>query len=100
MPAEYEKDNPLKTEHHVDQIGADIAIQFMLLTVFRIVSEMAEYSVGFRSLAYHLVRNREVVAGRHEAYKHLPEIAIGSVLAEFHDAGGASVHIPGIAVAR
>jgi hypothetical protein len=49
MPAEYEKDNPLRAEHHVDQMGADIAIQFMLMTVFRIVSEMAEDPVGFRS---------------------------------------------------
>jgi hypothetical protein len=44
--------------------------------------------------AHHLVRYREVIAGHHKTYKHLPEIAIGSELAEFHDVGGASVHIP------
>ena len=93
MPAEYEKNNPLRIEHHFDPMGADIAIQFMLMTVFRIVSEMAD-PVGFRSLAHHLVRNREVVAGHHEAYKCLPEIAIGSELAEFHHVTGASVIFP------
>jgi hypothetical protein len=49
MPAGYEKDDPLRTDHHVDQMGADIAIQFMLMTLFRVVSEMAEDPAGFRS---------------------------------------------------
>jgi hypothetical protein len=49
MPAEYERDNPLRTEHHVDQMGADLAIQFMLMTLFRVMSEMAEDPAGFRS---------------------------------------------------
>jgi hypothetical protein len=42
MPAEYENDDPLRSDHHVEQMGADMAIQFMLLTPFRFVSEMAE----------------------------------------------------------
>jgi hypothetical protein len=49
MPAGYEKDDPLRTDHHVDQMGADIALQFMLTTLFRVVSEMGEDPVGFRS---------------------------------------------------
>jgi hypothetical protein len=49
MPAGYEKNDPLRTNHHVDQMGADIAIQFMLMTLFRVVSEMADDPAGFRS---------------------------------------------------
>jgi hypothetical protein len=49
MPAGYEKNDPLRTNHHVDQMGADIAIQFMLMTLVRIVSEMSEDPTGFRS---------------------------------------------------
>jgi hypothetical protein len=47
--AEYEKDDPLRTDQHVDQMGADIAIQFMLMTLFRVMSEMSEDPSGFRS---------------------------------------------------
>jgi hypothetical protein len=49
MPAGYEKNDPLRTNHHVDQMGADIAIQFMLMTLVRVVSEMSEDPAGFRS---------------------------------------------------
>jgi len=49
MPAAYEKGDPLRTDHHVDQMGADLAIQFMLMTLFRVMSEMAEDPTGFRS---------------------------------------------------
>jgi hypothetical protein len=45
----YEKDDPLRTDQHVDQMGADIAIQFMLMTLFRVMSEMSEDPDGFRS---------------------------------------------------
>jgi hypothetical protein len=47
--AAYEKDDPLRTDQHVDQMGADIAIQFMLMTLFRVMSEMSEDPSGFRS---------------------------------------------------
>jgi hypothetical protein len=50
--AAYEKDDPLRTDQHVDQMGADIAIQFMLMTLFRVMSEMSEDPSGFRADVY------------------------------------------------
>ena len=37
------------TDDQAEQMGADMAIQFMLMTLFQIVSEMADDSRGFRS---------------------------------------------------
>ena len=36
-------------DDQAEQMGADMAIQFMLMTLFQIVSEMAEDPRGFRS---------------------------------------------------
>ena len=37
------------TDDQAEQMGADMAIQFMLATLFQIVSEMADDPRGFRS---------------------------------------------------
>ena len=37
------------TDDQTEQMGADMAIQFMLMTLFQIVSQMTEDSRGFRS---------------------------------------------------
>src|SRR5258708_912438 len=37
------------TDDQAEKMGADMAIQFMLMTLFQIVSEMAEEPRGFRS---------------------------------------------------
>jgi hypothetical protein len=37
------------TDDQATQMGADMAIQFMLMTLFQIVSEMADDPRGFRS---------------------------------------------------
>jgi hypothetical protein len=37
------------TDDQAEQMGADMAIQFMLMTLFQIVSEMADDPRGFRS---------------------------------------------------
>ena len=40
------------TDDQAEQMGADMAIQFMLMTLFQIVSEMADDPRGFRSDVY------------------------------------------------
>jgi len=37
------------TDDQAEQMGADMAIEFMLMTLFQIVSEMADDPRGFRS---------------------------------------------------
>jgi hypothetical protein len=36
MPAEYEKHDPPRTDQHVDQMGADITIKFVLMALCRV----------------------------------------------------------------
>ena len=39
----------MKTDQHVSQMGADLAIQLMLMTVFRIIAESSENAGDFLS---------------------------------------------------
>jgi hypothetical protein len=40
------------THDQAEQMGADMAIQFMLVTLFQLVSEMAEDPHGFRTVVH------------------------------------------------
>jgi hypothetical protein len=37
------------TDDQAEQMGADMAIQFMLMTLFQVLSDMAEDPLGFRT---------------------------------------------------
>jgi hypothetical protein len=39
----------MKTERHVSQMGADMALQLMLMTLFRIVADLGDDPEGFLS---------------------------------------------------
>jgi hypothetical protein len=39
----------MKTEQHVSQMGADMALQLMLMTLFRLVADMGDDPDGFLS---------------------------------------------------
>jgi len=64
------------TDDQAEQMGADMAIQFMLMTLFQIVSEMADDPRGFRSdvhkqltdlvATYKLHRCRRLPCGKFE----------------------------------
>jgi len=49
MAMKHQDKHSFVTDEQAEQMGADVAIQFMLMTLFQIVSEMVEDPRGFRS---------------------------------------------------
>jgi hypothetical protein len=49
MPMKHQGGHSFITDDQAEQMGADMAIQFMLMTLFQIVSGMADDPRGFRS---------------------------------------------------
>ena len=43
----HERENAVGTTEHVERMGAEMAIQFMLMTQFQILSQMADDPRGF-----------------------------------------------------
>src|ERR1700756_4023287 len=45
----HQNQNSFITDDHAEHMGADMAIQFMLMMLFQLVSEMADDPPGFRT---------------------------------------------------